>query len=85
MVVVFSIAYFSILKVSTLDAFTHSQTRLVVMVDGLDSCENQKMLQLLDVQYSLALIDTTQLLAISGTLPVLLFAPKCALHCFAGN
>lgn len=34
--------------VFTLDAFTNSQTRLVVMIDGLDNCEQNKMVQLLD-------------------------------------
>ncbi|KAF7636439.1 hypothetical protein Mgra_00004228 [Meloidogyne graminicola] len=34
--------------VTTLDAFINSQTRLVIMVDGLDSCEQNKMDQLLD-------------------------------------
>uniref|UniRef100_A0A1I8BLY7 ANK_REP_REGION domain-containing protein n=1 Tax=Meloidogyne hapla TaxID=6305 RepID=A0A1I8BLY7_MELHA len=34
--------------VTTLDAFINSQTRLVIMVDGLDSCEQNKMVQLLD-------------------------------------
>jgi hypothetical protein len=36
-------------KVTTLDVFINSQTRLVIMVDGLDSCEQNKMVQLLDV------------------------------------
>uniref|UniRef100_A0A914DMY8 KAP NTPase domain-containing protein n=1 Tax=Acrobeloides nanus TaxID=290746 RepID=A0A914DMY8_9BILA len=31
-----------------LDAFTNSQTRLVIMIDGLDSCEQNKMVQILD-------------------------------------
>lgn len=34
--------------VQSLDAFTNSQTRLVVMVDGLDSCEQNKMVHILD-------------------------------------
>uniref|UniRef100_A0A183C2G0 ANK_REP_REGION domain-containing protein n=1 Tax=Globodera pallida TaxID=36090 RepID=A0A183C2G0_GLOPA len=34
--------------VCTLDEFTSSQTRLVIMVDGLDSCESNKMVQMLD-------------------------------------
>lgn len=34
--------------ITTLDAFTNSQTRLVIMVDGLDTCEPSKMIQILD-------------------------------------
>ncbi|CAD5221823.1 unnamed protein product [Bursaphelenchus xylophilus] len=34
--------------IHSLDAFTNSQTRLVVQVDGLDSCEQSNMVQILD-------------------------------------
>lgn len=34
--------------IHSLDAFTNSQTRLVIMVDGLDSCEQTNMVQILD-------------------------------------
>ncbi|KAI1721351.1 KAP family p-loop domain-containing protein [Ditylenchus destructor] len=34
--------------INTLDAFTNSQTRMVIMIDGLDSCEQNKMVQILD-------------------------------------
>lgn len=34
--------------IKTLDAFTNSQTRMVIMIDGLDSCEQNKMVQILD-------------------------------------
>lgn len=34
--------------VHCLDSFTQSQTRLVVVVDGLDNCERDKMVQTLD-------------------------------------
>ncbi|CAD5215858.1 unnamed protein product [Bursaphelenchus okinawaensis] len=34
--------------IHSLDAFTNSQTRLVVQVDGLDSCEQTNMVQILD-------------------------------------
>ncbi|CAI4222074.1 unnamed protein product [Auanema sp. JU1783] len=34
--------------VRSLDAFTQSQTRLVVIVDGLDNCEQERMVQTLD-------------------------------------
>ncbi|KAK7097954.1 kinase D-interacting substrate of 220 kDa B-like [Littorina saxatilis] len=36
-----------------MDAFTADQTRLVVIVDGLDSCEQSKVLQVLDTVKSL--------------------------------
>lgn len=36
------------LKVHCLDAFTQQQTRLVIIIDGLDSCEQDKILLLLD-------------------------------------
>ncbi|XP_037541917.1 kinase D-interacting substrate of 220 kDa B isoform X2 [Nematolebias whitei] len=32
----------------TIDSFTQHQTRLVVVIDGLDSCEQDKVLQMLD-------------------------------------
>ncbi|KAM5263200.1 kinase D-interacting substrate of 220 kDa isoform 2-T2 [Ctenodactylus gundi] len=32
----------------TIDSFTQNQTRLVVIVDGLDACEQDKVLQMLD-------------------------------------
>ncbi|CAJ0567765.1 unnamed protein product, partial [Mesorhabditis spiculigera] len=34
--------------IRSLDAFTNSQTRLVVVVDGLDNCEQEKMVTTLD-------------------------------------
>uniref|UniRef100_A0A915BBV4 NADH dehydrogenase subunit 1 n=2 Tax=Parascaris univalens TaxID=6257 RepID=A0A915BBV4_PARUN len=34
--------------IRSLDAFTSSQTRLVVVVDGLDNCEQERMVQTLD-------------------------------------
>ncbi|CAC5368966.1 KIDINS220 [Mytilus coruscus] len=34
--------------VTSMDGFTENQTRLVVVVDGLDSCEQDKVLQVLD-------------------------------------
>ena len=37
----------------TLDAFTGYQTRLVVVVDGLDSCEQSKVLSVLDAVHML--------------------------------
>lgn len=35
--------------VTFMDKFTENQTRLVVIVDGLDSCEQDKVLQVLDI------------------------------------
>jgi ankyrin repeat-rich membrane spanning protein len=35
--------------VRTIDAFTHSCTRLVIMIDGLDSCEQSRVLQVLEI------------------------------------
>jgi ankyrin repeat-rich membrane spanning protein len=37
-----------LIKVRCLDAFTQQQTRLVIIIDGLDSCEQDKILLLLD-------------------------------------
>lgn len=34
--------------ITSLNAFTNSQARLVIMVDGLDSCEQNSMVQILD-------------------------------------
>jgi len=36
-----------------MDAFTDNHTRLVVIVDGLDSCEQDKLLRVLDMVSSL--------------------------------
>lgn len=32
----------------TIDSFTQNQTRLVVIIDGLDACEQDRVLQMLD-------------------------------------
>jgi ankyrin repeat-rich membrane spanning protein len=45
-------------KVKCLDSFTSQQTRLVVIVDGLDSCEQDKVLLVLDAVHML-FSDTT--------------------------
>lgn len=39
--------------VRTVDQFTKNTTRLVVVVDGLDTCEQEKVLQVLDIIHSL--------------------------------
>lgn len=36
-----------------LDAFVGQQTRLVIIVDGLDSCEQDKVLYILDAMHTL--------------------------------
>ena len=38
-----------------MDAFTNNHTRLVVIVDGLDSCEQDRLLQVLDMVSTLLL------------------------------
>jgi len=35
--------------VKTIDAFSHSCTRLVIIIDGLDSCEQSKVVQILEI------------------------------------
>jgi len=45
-----------------MDAFTNNHTRLVVIVDGLDSCEQDKLLHVLDM-VSFPLTKLTVLLA----------------------
>lgn len=42
-----------IFQVKCLDAFTQQQTRLVIIVDGLDSCEQDKVLLVLDAVHVL--------------------------------
>ena len=39
--------------VSTIDAFSHSCTRLVIVIDGLDSCEQAKVLQIFEIVHVL--------------------------------
>lgn len=39
--------------VKTIDAFTHSCTRLVIVIDGLDSCEQTKVIQILEIVHVL--------------------------------
>lgn len=39
--------------VRTIDSFTHSCTRLVIVIDGLDSCEQAKVLQILEIVHVL--------------------------------
>lgn len=32
----------------TIDGFTQNQTRMAIIIDGLDACEQDKVLQMLD-------------------------------------
>lgn len=32
----------------TIDSFTQNQTRMAVIIDGLDACEQDRVLQMLD-------------------------------------
>ncbi|ROL51866.1 Kinase D-interacting substrate of 220 kDa [Anabarilius grahami] len=41
----------------TIDGFTQNQTRLAVIIDGLDSCEQDKVLQMLDTWKSRPAVD----------------------------
>lgn len=45
---IYRLILFIKLKVRCLDAFTQQQTRLVIIIDGLDTCEQDKILLLLD-------------------------------------
>lgn len=40
-------------QVTNMDKYTKNTTRLVVIVDGLDSCEQEKVLQVLDIIHTL--------------------------------
>ena len=42
--------------VKSLDAFSGQQSRLIVVVDGLDSVEQRKVLSVLDTVHTLSLI-----------------------------
>ena len=39
--------------VKTIDSFTHGCTRLVIIIDGLDSCEQSKVIQILEIVHVL--------------------------------
>lgn len=39
--------------VHTLDAFSHSRTRLCIVIDGLDSCEQSRVVQILEIVHVL--------------------------------
>lgn len=44
----------------TIDSFTQNQTRLVVIIDGLDACEQDKVLQMLDTVCPRLLVSLTE-------------------------
>lgn len=46
-------SFFALRQVRCLDAFTAQQTRLVVILDGLDTCEQEKVLSILDAVHTL--------------------------------
>ncbi|CAL1542159.1 unnamed protein product, partial [Lymnaea stagnalis] len=55
--------------VNCMDSFTDDQTRLVVIVDGLDSCEQDKVLQVLDTVKSLFSDDNSPFITILAVDP----------------
>jgi hypothetical protein len=52
--------------VTNMDQFTGNQTRLVVVVDGLDSCEQDKVLQVLDTIKTLFCDEDSVTLCLPG-------------------
>jgi ankyrin repeat-rich membrane spanning protein len=52
-----------------MDAFRHTHTRLVVIVDGLDSCEQEKLLQVLDTVHMLFSDDKSPFVTILAVDP----------------
>ncbi|KAL4230991.1 hypothetical protein ACF0H5_011364 [Mactra antiquata] len=55
--------------VNTVDKFTKNTTRLVVVVDGLDSCEQEKVLQVLDIIHALFNDDNSSFVVILAVDP----------------
>lgn len=55
--------------VVSVDKFTKNTTRLVVVVDGLDSCEQDKVLQVLDIIHSLFNEDNSSFVVILAVDP----------------
>lgn len=55
--------------VATVDKFTKNTTRLVVVVDGLDSCEQEKVLQVLDIIHTLFNDDNSSFVVILAVDP----------------
>ena len=61
-----------------MDAFSKQQTRLVVFVDGLDSCEQDKVLRVLDAVHMLFLNPSSPFLVILAIDPHIII--KVTLH-----
>jgi len=57
-------SFFLMFKVKCLDSFTSQQTRLVIIVDGLDSCEQDKVLLVLDAVHMLFSSTTSPFIVI---------------------
>lgn len=55
--------------VRAIDAFTHSCTRLVLVIDGLDSCEQSKVLQILEIVHVLFTKDNDPFISILAVDP----------------
>ncbi|XP_045203576.2 kinase D-interacting substrate of 220 kDa B-like isoform X2 [Mercenaria mercenaria] len=55
--------------VMSIDKFTKNTTRLVVIVDGLDSCEQEKVLQVLDIIHSLFNVENSSFVVILAVDP----------------
>lgn len=55
--------------VMTVDKFTKNTTRLVVIVDGLDSCEQEKVLQVLDIIHTLFNVENSSFVVILAVDP----------------
>lgn len=45
----------------TIDGFTQNQTRMAVIIDGLDACEQDKVLQMLDTVRVFMCVSTGRL------------------------
>lgn len=45
----------------TIDGFTQNQTRMAVIIDGLDACEQDKVLQMLDTVRVFMCVSTSRL------------------------
>lgn len=55
--------------VKTIDSFSHSCTRLVIIIDGLDSCEQSKVVQILEIIHVLFTRDGDPFISILAVDP----------------
>ena len=62
--------------VTSMDKFTRNTTRLVVVVDGLDSCEQEKVLQVLDIIHALFNDDNSPFVVILAVDPQIIIKGK---------